>query len=96
MTKRSFEFLDGKSAKFWEIVLDGSSHTVRYGKLGATGTASPWAGSKVLSNCGSVTHVSALGLYPASLPGRAVHCGWPWIWAGLSCCRAAKSIYRLQ
>ena len=37
--KRSFELLDGKSAKFWEIVLDGDSHTVRYGKLGSKGTA---------------------------------------------------------
>lgn len=38
--KRSFELLDGKSAKFWEIELDGSSHTVRYGKLGSKGTTS--------------------------------------------------------
>lgn len=35
--KRSFELLDGKSAKFWEIELDGKSHTVRYGKLGSKG-----------------------------------------------------------
>lgn len=36
--KRSFEMLGGKSAKFWEITVDGNSHTVRYGKLGAAGT----------------------------------------------------------
>ena len=36
--KRSFELLDGKSAKFWEIEVEGTSHTVRYGKLGAKGT----------------------------------------------------------
>jgi predicted DNA-binding WGR domain protein len=38
--KRTFEFLDGKSAKFWEIELQGASHTVRYGKLGTKGQSS--------------------------------------------------------
>lgn len=36
--KRSFEMVSGKSAKFWEITIEGDSHTVRYGKLGAKGT----------------------------------------------------------
>jgi predicted DNA-binding WGR domain protein len=34
---RRFEFDDGKSKKFWEIVVDGQSYTVRYGRLGTTG-----------------------------------------------------------
>ena len=36
--KRSFEFLDGKSAKFWEATVQGLSFTVRYGRIGANGT----------------------------------------------------------
>jgi DNA ligase-1 len=35
--KRYFEFADEKSSKFWEITLDGTSVTVRYGKIGASG-----------------------------------------------------------
>jgi len=34
---RHFEFSDGKSEKFWEIELEGSSFTVRFGKAGAAG-----------------------------------------------------------
>ena len=30
-------FADAKSSKFWNIVLDGSAHTVHYGRLGAQG-----------------------------------------------------------
>jgi DNA ligase-1 len=36
--KRYFEFSDAKSQKFWEIETDGTEVTVRYGRLGATGT----------------------------------------------------------
>ncbi len=34
---RSFEYRDAKSAKFWNIDLQGGSFTVTYGKLGAAG-----------------------------------------------------------
>lgn len=34
---RYFEFEDGKSHKFWKIQLDGSAHTVNFGKVGAAG-----------------------------------------------------------
>src|SRR5689334_16140499 len=34
---RSFEFVDGGSAKFWEIHQDGSDVTVRWGRVGTTG-----------------------------------------------------------
>ena len=35
--KRYFEFSDDKSSKFWEIALDGTNVTVRYGRIGASG-----------------------------------------------------------
>jgi DNA ligase-1 len=34
---RSFEFVDGKSSKFWEISVSGSEVTVRYGRIGTPG-----------------------------------------------------------
>lgn len=34
---RRFELVDGKSSKFWEIAVEGSSHTVRYGRIGTDG-----------------------------------------------------------
>jgi predicted DNA-binding WGR domain protein len=34
---RRFEFSEGSSNKFWEIRVEGSSHTVRYGKIGTDG-----------------------------------------------------------
>jgi predicted DNA-binding WGR domain protein len=34
---RYFEFVEGTSSKFWEIQLDGSSFTTRYGKIGTPG-----------------------------------------------------------
>lgn len=34
---RRFEFVDGKSSKFWQITLAGTSFTVQYGKLGTDG-----------------------------------------------------------
>lgn len=37
MAKRKLEFIGGKSKKFWTIQLHGTSHTVTYGRLGATG-----------------------------------------------------------
>jgi uncharacterized protein (TIGR02996 family) len=36
-TTRRFEFSEGSSSKFWEITLDGSSASVRYGKIGTPG-----------------------------------------------------------
>jgi len=36
---RHFEFVEGKSSKFWEISVDGCEVTVRYGRIGATGTS---------------------------------------------------------
>lgn len=35
-----FEFKDGGSSKFWEITLDGTSHSVRFGKIGTAGQIS--------------------------------------------------------
>ena len=32
-----FEYQDGKSAKFWEISVDGNTHTVRYERIGSDG-----------------------------------------------------------
>lgn len=34
---RRFEFTEGGSSKFWEITVDGKSHSVRYGKIGTPG-----------------------------------------------------------
>ncbi len=34
------EFSDGKSHKFWEVSVEGASHTVRYGKIGTDGRTS--------------------------------------------------------
>ena len=34
---RYFEFVDDKSQKFWEISIDGTDVTVRYGRIGANG-----------------------------------------------------------
>ncbi|GIM96326.1 DUF4132 domain-containing protein [Paractinoplanes toevensis] len=34
---RSFEFVEGTSAKFWEIRRDGAEVTVRFGRVGTTG-----------------------------------------------------------
>lgn len=36
-TVKYFEFVDGKSSKFWEIGVSGKTVTVRYGKIGTTG-----------------------------------------------------------
>ncbi|MEZ4376562.1 MAG: DUF4132 domain-containing protein [Polyangiaceae bacterium] len=36
-TSRQLVFEDGSSHKFWDIVLDGSSHTVRFGRVGTDG-----------------------------------------------------------
>lgn len=38
-TTRYFELVDDSSNKFWEITIDGSSTTVRYGRIGASGTS---------------------------------------------------------
>jgi len=35
--KRYFEFSDDKSSKFWEIAVSGTSVTVRFGRIGASG-----------------------------------------------------------
>jgi predicted DNA-binding WGR domain protein len=37
MPVRRFEFKDSRSYKFWEIAVEGSSYTVRYGKVGTDG-----------------------------------------------------------
>jgi DNA ligase-1 len=34
---RRFEFVEGKSSKFWEISVDGTEVTVRYGRIGSDG-----------------------------------------------------------
>ncbi|MBS2002570.1 MAG: DNA ligase [Cyanobacteria bacterium SZAS LIN-5] len=38
---RMFEFSEGTSNKFWEVVLQGSSVTVRFGKIGTAGMTKP-------------------------------------------------------
>jgi len=35
--KRELVYMDAKSSKFWNIQLDGASHTVTYGRIGTTG-----------------------------------------------------------
>ena len=40
MEKRELVYMDAKSKKFWNIELDGSSHTVKYGRIGTDGQAS--------------------------------------------------------
>ncbi len=35
--KRRFEFVDGTSAKFWEIDTNGNEVTVRFGRIGTEG-----------------------------------------------------------
>jgi predicted DNA-binding WGR domain protein len=37
MNQRSLHYCDGKSDKFWTIILDGKSHTVHYGRVGTVG-----------------------------------------------------------
>lgn len=37
---RYFEFVDGSSSKFWEIQLEGTAFTTRYGKIGTDGQSS--------------------------------------------------------
>lgn len=34
---RYFEFVEGNSSKFWEITLESTSYTTRYGKIGSSG-----------------------------------------------------------
>ncbi len=34
---RRFELVEGKSSKFWEVVVDGADVTVRYGRIGSKG-----------------------------------------------------------
>ena len=34
---RYFEFVEGKSSKFWEVLVEGSTLTTRYGKIGTKG-----------------------------------------------------------
>ena len=38
LAARHFEFVEGKSSKFWEISRNGCEVTVRYGRIGSTGT----------------------------------------------------------
>lgn len=38
-TKRRFEFIEGTASKFWEIALDGTDLTTRWGKIGTDGQA---------------------------------------------------------
>ncbi|MCL6501923.1 MAG: DNA ligase [Pirellulales bacterium] len=35
--QRRFEFVEGRSAKFWEVWVEGNSMTVRFGRLGSDG-----------------------------------------------------------
>lgn len=40
MARTYLELVEGTSSKFWEIVVDGADHTVRYGKIGTDGRES--------------------------------------------------------
>jgi len=40
MSRTYMELVEGTSAKFWEIVVDGTEHTVRYGRIGSDGRSS--------------------------------------------------------
>ncbi|MFO0953039.1 MAG: WGR domain-containing protein [Isosphaeraceae bacterium] len=40
MSRREFHLVEGKSSKFWAIELDGSSHTVHFGRIGTAGQTS--------------------------------------------------------
>jgi DNA ligase 1 len=35
--RRYFEFVEGKSSKFWEVTVNGNEMTVRYGRIGSQG-----------------------------------------------------------
>jgi len=35
-----YEFVEGKSSKFWEIEMDGTSFTTTYGRIGTDGQSS--------------------------------------------------------
>jgi predicted DNA-binding WGR domain protein len=35
--RRTFDFIEGGSRKFWEITVSGAQHTVRFGRLGSAG-----------------------------------------------------------
>ena len=37
MSRREFQLIDGTSQKFWSIELDGTAHTVRFGRFGTAG-----------------------------------------------------------
>nr|MBA2671854.1 WGR domain-containing protein [Gemmatimonadota bacterium] len=37
MKSRRFEMSEGSSKKFWTIVVEGTSHTVTFGRLGSSG-----------------------------------------------------------
>src|SRR5689334_5632193 len=39
--KRSFEFVEGTSSKFWEIEQVGATVPVRFGRIGTTGQTKP-------------------------------------------------------
>ena len=59
---KRFELSDGKAKKFWEIAVEGSAHTVRYGRIGAKGTskeksfASPEAAAADAEHLGDSGH----------------------------------------
>lgn len=37
MSPRRFEYVAGTSSKFWEVAVDGSAVTVRFGRIGTAG-----------------------------------------------------------
>ena len=55
--KRYFEFVEGSSAKFWEISQSGNDVTVRFGKIGTNGQTQ----TKTMSDADAATkHVEKL------------------------------------
>jgi len=36
-SNRRFELIEGKSSKFWEILVHGCRHSIRFGRIGSKG-----------------------------------------------------------
>lgn len=72
-----FELVDGKSSKFWEIDVQGSAHTVRYGRIGTDGQSkeksfddgdAAQAAAEKLIKAKVKKGYAAVGAAPASTP----------------------------
>ncbi len=41
MNRREFQFIEGTSQKFWTIELDGTTHSVQFGRIGTSRSDEP-------------------------------------------------------